>query len=76
MGGIRTRLNFPDFLDHIAKFDIVCFQETKIDDSDVLFMEEIFGSINFMISLNNRFKLNNFRSGGLAFAYKSSMHII
>lgn len=55
-------------------YEIICIQETKTDDTDILAIEEIFKEIGFYILMNNRFKLNNYRSGGLAFAYKFELH--
>ena len=34
MCGLRKRSNYPDFFEHFAKFDIVCFTEVKIDETD------------------------------------------
>ena len=32
--GLKRRLNYPEFLDFLHKYDIMCVTETKTDDSD------------------------------------------
>ncbi|CAC5367368.1 unnamed protein product [Mytilus coruscus] len=48
----------------INKFDIVCFQETKLDDIDIIDYE------NFIFKYKNRKKISNYKSGGIALGYK------
>ena len=33
--GLRRRSNFPEFLEIVQRFDLLCFSETKIDGTDV-----------------------------------------
>ena len=34
--GLRKGLNYPEFQDLVKKHDILCLQETKTDDQDVI----------------------------------------
>ena len=33
--GLRRRSNFPEFLEFVKRFDLLCLNETKIDETDV-----------------------------------------
>ncbi len=33
--GLTKKLQYPDFIDYINKYDIVCIAETKLDDIDI-----------------------------------------
>ena len=33
---MRRRSNFPEFLEFVQRFDLRCFSETKIDETDVI----------------------------------------
>ena len=34
--GLKTRLEYPDFVTYFSSFDIICYQETKVDEFDIL----------------------------------------
>ena len=34
--GLKTRLQYPDFIDYFKHFDIFCFEETKFDDMEII----------------------------------------
>ena len=34
--GLRRRSNFPEFLEFVQRFDLLCFSESKIDETDVI----------------------------------------
>lgn len=34
--GLRKRSNFPEFFEFMQQFDLLCFDETKIDETDVI----------------------------------------
>ena len=34
--GLRKRSNYPDFFENFVDYDIVCFTEAKIDESDII----------------------------------------
>ena len=34
--GLRKRSNFPEFFEFMLRFDLLCFNETKIDEIDVI----------------------------------------
>ena len=36
MCGLRRRSNFPEFLEFVQQFDLLCFTETKINQTDVI----------------------------------------
>ena len=36
--GLRKRLEYPEFIELTNDYDICCFQETKTDDYDSLFV--------------------------------------
>ena len=57
--GLQKGLNYPGFQDLVKKHDILCLQETKTDDQDVI---EING---FKIKMKNRVKYCRLNSGGI-----------
>ena len=34
--GLKKRAEYPDFIDMVESFDLICFSESKIDDTDVI----------------------------------------
>lgn len=56
--GLKTRSQYPDFIDYCNKFDLLCFTETKIDETDVI---PISGFITFSQSRRQNFER---KSGG------------
>ena len=65
--GIISKLKCPDFIQWIYKYDIICLQETKTDETDVI---EIPG---YTIYMYNRQKLSRYRSGGIALLVKNEI---
>jgi exonuclease III len=55
------------------KYDIICFTETKTDDTDLMFIENIFDQLGYKIFSVNRAKLQRVRSGGIITAVKKSL---
>ena len=62
--GIKSKLNYPEFLTLIKSYDIIGIQETKTDDLDTT---EITG---YKVFLNNRSCISKNRSGGIALIVK------
>ena len=74
VNGLRSRIKVPDFLDELCKYDIVCLQETKTDESDHEFLINTFGKVGFNLSLKSRKKLAAHRSGGIGIAFKRKLN--
>ena len=34
--GLKRRLDYPEFIEAISNYDIMCFTETKLDHTDVI----------------------------------------
>ena len=62
-----SKINCPDFLSYISKFDIIGLQEIKTDLTDEIYVP---GYETFMFC---RKKLSNYRSGGIALLIRSSI---
>ena len=62
--GLVTKSQYPEFNDLIAKYDILCFTESKTDDTDHINLP------GFEIYMKNRFKFKRIRSGGITLAVK------
>lgn len=65
--GLRSKLNYPEFVELIHSYDIIGVQETKLDDLDSLQLP------GYEIICQNRKKLSRYRSGGTALIVKSSI---
>ena len=58
--GLKTRLEYPDFVTYFSSFDIICYQETKVDEFDIL-------SLPGFTAISQPRKQRQYRkSGGLA----------
>ncbi|CAG2239765.1 unnamed protein product [Mytilus edulis] len=55
---------YPEFITLLNNYDVVCFDETKLDDLDTVELD------NFIFHFKNRKKYSNRKSGGIAFGYK------
>ncbi len=68
--GLQARLQNPEFEELIKQYDILCFQESKLDDLDNEPVKEIFKKLGYATHIKNRFKLSNRKSGGLVICIK------
>ena len=65
--GLKTRLEYPDFFNYFTYFDLVCYQETKLDTLDIV-------SIPGSTVISQPRKARQFRkSGGLAIFIKDNI---
>ena len=65
--GLRSKLNCPDFVSLINKYDIIGVQETKTDDIDTIIIP------GYSVYLNNRSCNSRNRSGGIALIVKDTI---
>ena len=65
--GLKSKLNIPEFTELINSYDIICFQETKLDDVDEINID------GYTVICQNRKKISRYRSGGTAIAAKNSL---
>ena len=63
--GLSRRCKYPEFLEFIQTFDVLCLVETKTDDVDQIDLPE------FEIHMKNRFTYRKVRSGGIVLAFKN-----
>ena len=65
--GLNTRLEYPDFVTYFSSFDIICYQETKVDEFDIL-------SLPGFTAISQPRKQRQYRkSGGLAIFIKDNI---
>ncbi|MEW8547774.1 MAG: reverse transcriptase family protein, partial [Candidatus Thiodiazotropha sp.] len=65
--GLKSRLNYPDFVTFFNSYDFVCFAETKLDDTDIV-------SLPGFICISQPRKQTFIRkSGGMAFCVKENL---
>ena len=60
-------MKYPEFIDPITKYDMLCFQETKTDNCNHQSLP------GYTFKMENRFNLSNRRSGGLIICYKDEI---
>lgn len=65
--GLNRRLNYPEFSDFISCYDILCFTETKTDDTTPV------EHTDFLFDAKNRHEYSYRRSGGIVVGYKRSL---
>lgn len=65
--GLRKIFNYPDFLNFVCRYDILCFTEIKTDNTDVI---DIPGDFVLMKKI---FDITKVKSGGLIFVVKENL---
>ena len=65
MCGLNKRSNYPEFIELVNKYDVLCFVETKTDDCDQIDLPGF-----QMLYMKNRASMSNRRSGGIALYVK------
>ena len=65
--GLKTRINYPDFIILLEKYDIVCIQESKLDIFDIIDVPE------FTFFSKPRKEKYLRKSGGLAYFIKNTI---
>ena len=63
--GLRKKLNFSEFFNFVCNYDILCFTETKTDNTDVIDINIVF--------MKNRFDVAKVKSGGFILAVKENL---
>ena len=61
--GLRMKLILDDFRDECNKYDIICFNETKTDDTDIEYLQIQFAELVFKLFVKNRSKMSVVKSG-------------
>lgn len=64
-----------DFVRYIQSYYIICFCETKCDDTDIVNVKEKMESIGYDVVFKNRSKLSRHKSGGLLIAVKKNVNL-
>ena len=65
--GLKSKLACPEFILFIESHDIICVQESKLDDVDSV---QING---FTVFTNSRKRITRYRSGGIAIIIRNSI---
>ena len=65
--GLVKRIQYPEFMELIEGYDILCFVETKTDDADEINLP------GFILHMKNRFTFKRVKSGGIILAYKTEL---
>ena len=65
--GLVSKLNCPEFLSFIKQYDIICIQESKLDDVDIVSIA------GYQIFTNNRRAISRYRSGGITLIVKNEL---
>lgn len=54
--GLRKKLQYPDFVTFVCKYDVLCLTETKTDNTDVI------NIAGFVVYMKNRFDIAKVKS--------------
>ena len=71
--GLRMKLILDDFREECSKCDIIHFNETKTDDTDIEYLQTQFAKLGFKVFVKNRSKMSVVTSGGLITAVKTGL---
>lgn len=63
--GLVKRIQYPEFMELIEGYDILCFVETKTDDADEINLP------GFILHMKNRFTFKRVKSSRIILAYKA-----
>ena len=64
VGGLKSKVYRPEFVDFCTKFEIIGFQETKTDSLDEIILP------NFILHFKHRKEVSRTKSGGIGLAFK------
>ena len=70
---MKSRIYQPEFKDLISSSDIIVLSETKTDNVDVDELKAAFDKLGYSLTLSNRHKVANRRSGGIGIAIRKSI---
>ena len=73
VGGLKGRLDDPEFRAVLKDYDLTLLSETHLDDADNDLVSEKLRSVNLSVKFKNRKALSTYRSGGLCIIYS---HVI
>ena len=62
--GLKSKLNCPDFMNFLHDYDVICIQESRLDDVDKIIVP------GYKIFTHNRKQIARYRSGGIALLVK------
>lgn len=65
--GINRRLNYPEFIELVNRYDLLCFTETKTDDLDTIELD------NNVLFAKNRQVCARIRSGGIVVGCRENL---
>ena len=65
--GLKSKLRCPEFTSLINDHDIVCVQESKLDDIDQIEITD------YTVFTNNRKRITRYRSGGIALIIRNKL---
>ena len=63
-------MRVPDFREKIINYDILVFQETKLDDLDNDYVKQYFSSLEFDCNFKHRVPISSRESGGISVCVK------
>ena len=63
--GVKTKFNYPEFIEMINDFDILCLVETKTDDCDIINIP------GYTVKMKIRKFMSFKKSGGILSAFKN-----
>lgn len=69
--GIKGKLLSEEFCNLCKRYDILCMNETRCDDVEMVNVSEKMESIGFDVVYKNRSELSKFKSGGIIIAIKN-----
>ena len=65
--GLKRRSQYPEFIELVKNYDILCFVETKTDDMDEIDLP------GYYVKMKNRSKISRVKSVGIILAYKEHL---
>ena len=65
--GLQSQQNCPQSLTLISQYEIICIQESKLGDADIISIP------GYQIFTKNRTQLSRYRSGGIALLVKEEI---
>lgn len=64
MSDLKIRLEYPEIIDFVKHFDILCFSETKTETADEINLP------NYTFIAKHRHSFANHKSGGVIWGFK------
>ena len=75
VNGLKGKLTSCEFGNSCRMYDVICMNETKCDEFDMLDVTSSMENLGYDVAYKNRHVLSRYKSGGLMIAVKKAIKL-